>query len=82
MDPAPLRAGPFQDPADHRDGGSSFAEPLAGTDGAMPIAGRWDRAPALAYFFFSPPILTVGGAAAITFGFSFFGFFASLFPRN
>jgi hypothetical protein len=34
------------------------------------------------YFFFSPPILTTCGAAAITFGFSFFGFFASLLPRT
>jgi hypothetical protein len=36
--------------------------------------------PPSAYFFFSP-IFNVG-AAAIVFGFSFFGFFASLFPRR
>ena len=36
------------------------------------------------YFFLSDPvpIFTVGGAAAIVFGFSFFGFLASLFPRT
>jgi hypothetical protein len=32
------------------------------------------------YFFFSPSFNV--GAAAIIFGFSFLGFFASLFPRR